>query len=591
MRYKSMLRSDHPQPEGTRAAPSVRHYLWQLLRYKPWIWLLTILAYLLLYGLNFAPPLIARAIFNRLTGDAPVQFGLWTLVLLLLGSAVARQAAYVALTAGQVLHGSLLGAVVRANLLQQLLEHPAARPTDEAPGALLSRFRDDIQPLSTFLGNAFNLVGVGFFALLAAVTMIRINPWLTLVAFVPLLLVGLAIDRSSQRISRLRAANQIATSKVTGLLGELFGAVQAIKVADAEGRVIRQLEVVNERRRQAALRDRLVTELFGALGGNLGDLGTALVLLFMGQAMRTGSFTVGDFALFIYVMPFVASNLRSVAGVLTSYRQLGVSLQRLAALLPANANQKLTQHRPVAFWGQAATGPAVDPGTLPATPRAARQPLELLTVTDLSFHYPDSTNGIDACSFQLPRGSFTVLTGPVGAGKSTLLRVLLGLLPKSRGAIQWNGELVTDPASFFQPPQSAYTPQVPRLFSTSLRENILLGHPNEAGLAAAIHAAALEADVAALPDGLATVVGPRGMRLSGGQIQRTAAARIFVRQPALCIFDDLSSALDVETEAALWQRLDPAATYLVVSHRPAALQRADQILQMSAGRLSVKAGG
>ena len=99
------------------------------------------------------------------------------------------------------------------------------------------------------------------------------------------------------------------------------------------------------------------------------------------------------------------------------------------------------------------------------------------------------------------------------------------------------------------PPRSAYTPQTPQLFSETLRSNILLGLPDaESDIPSAIERAILEPDVKMMDDGLDTLIGPRGMRLSGGQAQRTAAARMFVRQPQLLVFDDLSSALDIETE-------------------------------------------
>jgi ATP-binding cassette subfamily B protein len=145
---------------------------------------------------------------------------------------------------------------------------------------------------------------------------------------------------------------------------------------------------------------------------------------------------------------------------------------------------------------------------------------------------------------------------------------------------------VADAASFFTPPQSAYTPQVPRLFSDTLGNNILMGLPDEGvNLQEAIHLAVMEPDVADMPDGLESLVGSRGVRLSGGQVQRTAAARMFVRRPDLLVFDDLSSALDVETEATLWQRVfaHPDATVLAVSHRRAALRRADRIVVLKDG--------
>ena len=135
------------------------------------------------------------------------------------------------------------------------------------------------------------------------------------------------------------------------------------------------------------------------------------------------------------------------------------------------------------------------------------------------------------------------------------------------------------------PPRVAYTPQVPRLFSETLRDNILLGLPDRDGrLKRAIAAAVLSRDLPALEQGLETVVGPRGVKLSGGQVQRAAAARMFVREPELLVFDDLSSALDVETELAALGAASPTRARrpcLVVSHRRVALRRADQIVVLA----------
>jgi ATP-binding cassette subfamily B protein len=123
----------------------------------------------------------------------------------------------------------------------------------------------------------------------------------------------------------------------------------------------------------------------------------------------------------------------------------------------------------------------------------------------------------------------------------------------------------------------------------SLRDNLLMGlDRSDEELAVAVRSAVLEPDLAVMSDGLDTKVGPLGVRLSGGQVQRTASARMFVRQPELYVFDDLSSALDVETEKILWERLfvdGNRAASLVVSHRRPALRRADQIIVMNEGRV------
>jgi len=239
-------------------------------------------------------------------------------------------------------------------------------------------------------------------------------------------------------------------------------------------------------------------------------------------------------------------------------------------------------------------------GTLPEVAYAAkseRHRLERLDASGLTYRYPDSENGIRDVDLHLERGTLTVVTGRVGSGKTTLLRVLLGLLPMDAGEIRWNGARVKEPGRFFVPPRSAYTAQVPRLFSNTLRNNILLGLPaSEDRLRQAIHWAVLESDLAELGQGLETTVGPKGVKLSGGQVQRTAAARMFVREPELLVFDDLSSALDVETERTLWERLFECAlesdaaettrpTCLVVSHRRAALRRADRIILLEGGRV------
>ncbi len=143
-----------------------------------------------------------------------------------------------------------------------------------------------------------------------------------------------------------------------------------------------------------------------------------------------------------------------------------------------------------------------------------------------------------------------------------------------------------DPATFFVPPRSAYTPQSPRLFSESLRENLLLGVPEEPrALEQALYTAVLERDIKELDQGLDTVIGPKGVKLSGGQSHRAAAARMLLRGADLLVFDDLSGALDVETERVLWERVFARRelTCLVVSHRRAALRRADTIILLRDG--------
>ena len=233
-------------------------------------------------------------------------------------------------------------------------------------------------------------------------------------------------------------------------------------------------------------------------------------------------------------------------------------------------------------------------GPIPEQPYATKTSehrLESIDLVGVSYRHPESGRGIEDVNLNLSRGSFVVVTGRIGSGKTTLLEVLLGLLDADEGDIRLNGLSVADTWNSFVPPVSAYTPQAPWLFSDTLRTNILMGlDASEQRLAKAVHLGVMEEDVIALEHGLNTVVGPRGVRLSGGQVQRTAASRMFVREPELLVFDDLSSALDVETERRLWDRLFnlPEVTALVVSYRRAAFRRADKIIVLKDGRVDTE---
>lgn len=231
-------------------------------------------------------------------------------------------------------------------------------------------------------------------------------------------------------------------------------------------------------------------------------------------------------------------------------------------------------------------------GGLPLEPRAKLITCaETLADGNRNVTYPGSANGIVEVSFGVKRSELIVITGRIGCGKTTLLRTILGLLPKASGTLSWNNLDVADPGEFMVPPRTAYTPQVPLLFSGSLRDNILLGIPEDiVDLEEIVAMAVMDRDLAALDGGLDTIVGTKGVRLSGGQAQRTAAARMFARDAEVIFLDDLSSALDVETEQQLWDNLRDLrnrkeTTCIAVSHRRPAFLAADRILVMVDGRL------
>jgi len=329
------------------------------------------------------------------------------------------------------------------------------------------------------------------------------------------------------------------------------------------------------------LKDRLMTQLLDSVSASAVNLGTGVILL-LSVSSLDAHLPLGDFALFVYYLGFVTEFTQFFGRFLAQYRQAGVSFERMIELVDGLPPERIVSHRPLDLTSTA---------PLYLDPEPASASLQRLAARDISYRHPNSGRGLDRVNLSLVRGSFTVVTGRVASGKTTLLRVLLGLLPREGGRIDWNGEPVNDPGTFFVPPRCAYIAQVPWLFSGTLRENILLGlKENPAALTEAIRLSVFEQDLAQMPDGLETVIGPKGVRLSGGQVQRAAAARMFVRQPDLLVMDDLSSALDVETEEKLWQRLAAMrdTTCLVVSHRRAAYRQADHIIVLKDGRVEAE---
>ena len=552
-----------------------------LIQFQRWRFLANMVSFTTMIVSWLAPAWITRAFFNLITGDAPVAFDFRTLLALLVGATLVRMMAIFGTIRSNTPFSYRTHTLLHKNLLTRIFELPGAAALPESPGTAISRFRDDVNELPWFALWLNDLIGFSAYAIVALLTMWAINPTITALAFAPLAVIVLAANLGTRRIERYREATRKAGGQVTGFIAEIFSAVQAIQVAQAEPHVVNHFRRINEHRRQAALLDRLFNELLESIFIHSGNLGTGFILLLAAQALRAKTFTVGDFALFVYYLGMFTEFVSFIGFLWARYKQAGVSVRRMTELLQGAPTARL-----VAF------GPIYQDGELPElsapTPKATDE-LLLLESCGLGYWYGDSGRGVQNVNLSLRRGSFTVITGRIGSGKTTLLRALLGLLPKQSGEIRWNGQVVENAGDFFVPPRCAYTAQSPRLFSTTLQENLLLGLPETAvDLSKALYHAVLDADLQNLEDGLATRVGPKGVKLSGGQIQRSAAARMFVREPALLVFDDLSSALDVETERTLWERLfahRDQPTCLVVSHRRPALRRADHIIVLKDGNV------
>jgi ATP-binding cassette subfamily B protein len=554
---------------------------WRVLRCDPLSYLWSWLGWVVFLSVPIPVGLLLKWVLDHVAAD-PAGGPSVLMVLVVLGAVETARWLELLLMVVQW-HGAWVGwhTVPRLNIMRSLAVDPgpAARKLPSSPGEAVSRFRDDCQDLSLVLDVWLDMSGIAVASTLALVIMATIDASTTLVVCVPVLAVVWLSHWLGPRLRAWRRTSREATAAVTGFVGDTFGAITAVKAAGAEDAVLRRFDALGAVRAKAARRDEVGTQLVQTLSGATGNLGLGLALLLVAPAIRRGDFSIGDLGLFTTYISVLAALPRWVGRLAAYHRQADVSVARLAELVP--------DRRPASYTAPVAMHLRHGPGELEfhtlVAPGSRRDDLRLerLDVEGLCVRFDGA--GLDPVDLSLERGSFTVVTGPVGSGKSTLLRAVLGLIPADGGTVRWNGRPIEDRSAFLVPPRASYLPQVPRLFSERLADTILLGlDPDD--LDEALHRACLDEDLTEMAHGLDTIVGPKGVRLSGGQIQRTAAARAFVRRPELLVVDDLSSALDVDTEAEVWDRLFAAtagaATVLVVTHRPAVIARADRVLDL-----------
>ena len=425
--------------------------------YRPGLYLINLFAWSLIHMAPLVPGLLTKAFFDHLEGTYAFPYGVWAIAVLLIGAALARIALIFGGFMTDVHFRFRISTLLRRNMLSHVMKEPGARAIPCSPGEAISNFRDDVDQAEEATSWSVDTLGLVGFVIVASWILISIDLQLTILVFVPLILVVTAAQIATARIQKYRAASRESTAKVTGAISEMFANVQAIQVAGAEKRVVERFVSLSEKRRQSMVKDKLLTETLSSVFTNSVNLGTGLILVLASLKMRSGDFTVGDLSLFVYYLTFVTQLISNVGNFMTYYKQMGVSFQRIKSMLqgaPASLltaanyigigkfknkrNQEKEAHPDHRAQIDSLTDGRFSPSAIstaedgmePAIIKAP--PLSLLEAQGLSYQYPETGRGISNINLTLKRGTFTVVTGMIGSGKTTLVRTLLGLLPAER---------------------------------------------------------------------------------------------------------------------------------------------------------------
>ena len=397
--------------------------------------------------------------------------------------------------------------------------------------------------------------------------MAYIHPGLTLIAIVPMPLLVLLTRFLSGRLHRYFRKVQEQFSKLTEFARTSINSMRMIKAYTLEESQAAKFDAMGKEYVQDNLHLAKVQGTLFPVSGLIANTSMLLVLLFGGRLTIQGIITIGDFVAFTSYLFMLTWPMMALGWVTNLFQRGATSLQRI---------QNILEEKPVFI--------------APSNPRPVPENVSSITVTNLSFSYPGQHDPIlKDISLEVQQGILGIV-GKTGSGKTTLCHLLARLYPVAVETVSWNGIDVNKLDLNEMRKRIAVVPQDIMVFSDTVRTNIAMGKPGASReeIESVAGAAAIHAEIDALPNGYETRIGEKGVKLSGGQRQRIALARALLSDRPIIIIDDGLSAVDIETEQEIISSMRPFTKdrlCIIVSHRLAPLAQADQLIVMEKGRI------
>jgi len=454
---------------------------------------------------------------------------------------------------------------VRNDLYASLQAFPPALFARYPTGDLMTRATSDVSAVKQLVGfGAVSCAGTLFAFVGAFVAMLAVDPWLTLWALAPYpILVALAARFNTDLHARAQAAQeQLGT--LSGVVQERLAGMAVVRAYTMEASARAEFDRANDEFLRSGLAVARVQARFSPLTGLIAGTGLLIVLWVGGHAVMDGRLTLGALVAFNGYLAYLAWPTLAIGWTLGMFRRGLTSMERIQEIVSA------------------APAPPVDAPALTGPPG--------IRFSDLTFAYPGREPVLNGVSFDVASGETVAVVGPTGSGKSTLGLLLARLWEPPAGTVFLGGHDVTELSRAAVRATVGYVPQEAFLFSRSLEDNVTLGRDGVdlAGARAAAAAAGIAGEVDGFAEGWGTVVGERGLTVSGGQRQRLALARALAGHPPVLVLDDVFASVDTVKEEEIIGHLRGAAagrTVLMMTHRLRAARAADRIVVLGAGRV------
>ena len=474
----------------------------------------------------------------------------------------------VCLTISRILHDRLLSLLDqdwKQNLFRGLLHGDYADISRFHSGELINRLNNDVRTVNDGLLSSLPGLASMLTRIIAVLSvLIAMEPWFTLAIAAVGVVVALSTGIARKRLRGLHKEVSAAEGRVSGFLQECLEKLMLIQAMDVSDEVQRRADGLLAERYALQRKRRRVSLAANTCVSVLSYVSGFAALAWSAVGVFRGTMTFGDLTALTQLVGQLQGPFVNLSGFLPKYIAMASACDRLMELEQCCGREEPDAMEPWALY-DAMTG---------------------LSAKDLTFSY-GRDQVLERSSFWLPKGAFAVITGPSGIGKSTLLKLMLGVFRLDGGQISVETDAGPVPLSRATRNLFAYVPQGNLLFSGTLRENLILTKPDatEEEIRQAVYLSCMDQFLPQLPEGLETVLGENAHGLSEGQAQRLAIARAVLGGAPILLLDEVTSALDAETERLVLQRLRQMSdrTCIAVTHRPAALELADWQLQVDGG--------